>query len=451
MDEKDALLRRDSSGEGASVRPNLIKMASTDYGSMRRCTTQIASRCAPPAELSSRSAAVLVGISACVSSYSSALNILLICMPLGAIATALGMPDPLVFGLNFAGMVPLALLLSRATEDIAEHTNSTLGALLNVTLGNAVELIISVSALRAGKVELLQNTLVGSVLSNLLLVLGSAFFVGGLVFKEQRILQAVSETNKDLLTYSIFALTIPVAFKFSLVGTAEAKRVAEERFSLLVACAMLTVYALFMVFANVTHADQFEDSNESSLRMDEEVAGARGTFRLSEAFVSFQEPVAAERDIPPLRFAVPVLFISMVLVIVSSEFLVQSLDGFSKSFRLSTAFTSVILLPVIGNAVEHMSAVLVAAHDKIDLAVGIAIGSSVQIALFATPFLVVISWFIPGERITLVFSNFHIIALFMSVLVVNSTLADAKTNILEGVVLVACYVVLGGAYFLFTE
>lgn len=414
--------------------------ASGDYGAIRHRTTQIATH-SPPAALSARATSALSAISECVASYHSALNALLVCMPLGALAGILGQSDMLVFSLNFAGMIPLALLLSRSTEDIAEHTSSTMGALINVTLGNAVELIISVSALRAGKVELIQNTLVGSVLSNLLLVLGSAFFVGGLVFKEQSILQAVTSTNTDLLMYSMFALTIPVAFSYSLSLTGVEKRIAEERFSLLVAVAMLAVYALFMIFATVTHADQFEDSREPSPRLDEERA-------TTSTGMSSQVSMEDEREIPPMRFAVTVLIASICLVAISSEFLVMSLEGFSKTAGLSSAFITVILLPLIGNAVEHMSAVLVAMHDKIDMAVGIAIGSSVQIVLFAIPFLVLLSWLLPGEKLTLIFSNFNVVALFMSVLVANATLADAKSNVLEGAVLVACYVVLGGAYFL---
>lgn len=352
------------------------------------------------------------------------------------------MNDSVVFILNFLGMIPLALLLSRATEDIAEHTNSTLGSLINVTLGNAVEVIICVSALRAGELYLIQNTLVGSVLSNMLLVLGSAFFVGGLVFKEQTILKSISEANKDLLIFAIFGLTIPLAFSYSLSSTGDAKRVTEEKFSLLVSLCMLGVYALFMVFATVTHADQFEEVHEPSERLDEERVGPNA----SHTSIMSDATLEVEREVPPMHFAVPVLVISVLLVAVSSEYLVGSIEGFSESAGLSRAFISVILLPLIGNAVEHMSAVLVAVHDKMPLAVGIAVGSSVQIALFATPFLVVLSWLLPGPRFTLIFSDFNVVAMFISVLVVNATLADSKTNVLEGAVLISCYIVLGGAY-----
>jgi Ca2+:H+ antiporter len=248
------------------------------------------------------------------------------------------------------------------------------------------------------------------------------------VYKEQDISRAVSEANSDLLMFAVFGLAVPVAFSYTTGLTGNAKLVLEEKFSLVVAICMLAIYALFMVFATVTHADQFVDAG------DDDIGGS--------------EDGDSERVLPSMELAVSVLVVSIALVAVASEFLIGSIEGFAEAAKLSPAFIAVVLLPVIGNAVEHMSAVLVALHNKMDMSVGIAIGSSVQIALFATPLLVVLSWLIPGDRLTLVFSNFNVIGLILSVLVVNSTLADAKSNVLEGAVLVACYVVLATAYFL---
>lgn len=249
-----------------------------------------------------------------------------------------------------------------------------------------------------------------------------------MIFKEQDISRAVSEANSDLLMYAVFGLAIPLAFSYTSGMEGRPKAATEEKLSLVIAICMLAIYALFMVFATVTHADQFADVEGT-----DDVGG-------SDAGDSDREP-------PTMEFAILVLITSIAFVALSSELLIGSIEGFAESAKLSPSFIAVVLLPVIGNAVEHMSAVLVALHNKMDMSVGIAIGSSVQIALFATPLLVVASWMMPGPRLSLVFSDFHVVGLLMTVLVVNSTLADAKSNILEGAVLIACYVVLGAGYF----
>lgn len=227
--------------------------------------------------------------------------------------------------------------------------------------------------------------------------------------------------------YAVFGLAIPLAFSYATGFTGDAKREAEEKFSLVVAICMLAIYGLFMVFATVTHAYQFADTDGDNM--------------------GGSDDGDSDRVPPTMGFAIGVLVTSIAFVAVSSEMLIGSIEGFAKSAKLSPAFIAVVLLPIIGNAVEHMSAVLVALHNKMDMSVGIAIGSSVQIALFATPLLVILSWLLPCQRLTLLFSDFHVVGLLMTVLVVNSTLADAKSNILEGAVLVACYIVLATGYY----
>lgn len=206
---------------------------------------------------------------------------------------------------------------------------------------NAVELILSVSALRQGRYEIIQNTLIGSIFSNLLLVLGSSFFIGGLAFKEQTILQAVSEANADLLSFAVFGFAIPAAFSYVNKDAPKALRQAtDERMSLAVAIGLLVIYALFMLFQLYTHAEFYENPEPN------------GDATLpSEAFEDHREPAS-------IKVATSVLVVCVLLVSISSELLVGSLDGFAKSAHLSQAFISVILLPVVGNAVEHMSYVL---------------------------------------------------------------------------------------------
>ncbi|CAN8064308.1 unnamed protein product [Agarophyton chilense] len=361
--------------------------------------------------------------------YSSNLNVLLIFVPLGILAGLLRLPDVFVFMFNFLGMVPLAMLLGKATEDIAEHTNETLGALVNVTFGNAVELILSISALRAGRMALIQDTIAGSVLSNLLLVLGSAFFFGGLRYREQMVLPAVSEANADLLSFAVFGFSIPALFAFAIPDN-DSKAMSEEKMSLVTSVCLLCMYAMYLAFQLYTHAELYESADEE---VDEEAGVAEGQ--------SQDEPVAS------LPVATAILVGMVLLVALCSEFLVDSIDGFSKYVGLGQKFIAVILLPVVGNAVEHMSAVLVARHNKIDLSIGIACGSSVQIALFAAPLLVVISWLFGPQHLTLRFQMFETVCVGFSVFVVNATLRDSRSNWLEGAVLVMCYVILAAAFY----
>lgn len=376
------------------------------------------------------------GLSLGLDGYSSWLNSLLIFVPLGLIAGLLHAGALWVFLLNFIGMIPLAMLLGKATEDIAEHTNQTLGALVNVTFGNAVELILCISALRAGKMELIQNTIAGSVLSNLLLVLGSAFFFGGLRYREQVVLPAVSEANADLLSFAVFGFSIPALFAMALPPST-GKADAEERMSLVTSICLLVIYCMYLYFQLFTHAELYEGVEENGRGGEHDVElGSPSSIREEEG-----EAVAS------LPVAMGILVGMVVLVAFSSEMIVHSIDGFSERVGLGQKFIAVVLLPVIGNAVEHMSAILVARHNKIDLSIGIACGSSVQIALFAAPFLVVVSWIFEYEHLTLNFQLFETICLGFSVFVVNATLRDSRSNWLEGAVLVVCYFILAAAFY----
>lgn len=381
------------------------------------------------------------GIAYGLGGYSSNLNYLLICLPLGIAASLLHYSPLYIFIFNFLAMIPLAMLLGKATEDIAEHTNETLGALVNVTFGNAVELIISIAALRASKLQLVQDTIAGSVLSNLLLVLGSAFFFGGLRYKEQEVLPAVSEANADLLSFAVFGISVPALFATS--GSADL--VAVERVSLATSIGLLVIYVMYLLFQLHTHADLYsalpEEGGGPVEPIDEEarMGTSLGNFGMDDEDES--EQVAS------LPVAILILVFMVALVAVASELLVNSIDGFSQSVGLGQKFIAVVLLPVIGNAVEHMSAILVARHNKIDLSIGIACGSSVQIALFAAPLLVVISWMLGLPHLTLNFQLFETVCIAFTVFVVNATLRDSRTNWLEGAVLMMCYFIISTAFY----
>ena len=330
------------------------------------------------------------------------------------------------------------MLLGKATEDIAEHTNQTFGALVNVTFGNAVELILCISALRAGKMELIQNTIAGSVLSNLLLVLGSAFFFGGLRYREQIVLPAVSEANADLLSFAVFGFSIPALFAMALPESAT-KADAEERMSLVTSICLLLIYCMYLYFQLYTHAELYESGGSA-----QDIINEVELFGIEEGDAEVEEE---EEPVASLPVALGILIGMVVLVAFSSEMIVASIDGFSARVGLGEKFIAVVLLPVVGNAVEHMSAIFVARHNKIDLSIGIACGSSVQIALFAAPLLVVVSWMFGDAHLTLNFQLFETICLGFSVFVVNATLRDSRSNWLEGALLVMCYFILASAFY----
>ncbi|KAJ8906274.1 hypothetical protein NDN08_002767 [Rhodosorus marinus] len=384
--------------------------------------------------------------------YWSTLNYLLIFVPLGILTGFFGAPKVLVFILNFVGCVPLATILGKATEDLATHTNATVGGLLNATFGNAVEIILSIAALRQGLLDVIRYTLVGSILSNLLLVLGSSFFFGGLIYREQEVHKVVAESNADLLVAASFGFALPSVFGVALPEGKGHERVAEI-FSLVTAVCLLLIYAMFLYFQLFTHYDSYLDEE------DEEAGGSRvsvtdPTAVESESLDGGEEEVEADDEeevVASFNVAFGILLVVVVLVSICSEYIVSSISEFSQAAGLGQTFVSIIFLPVIGNAVEHFSAVMVAMKDKMDLSIGIACGSSVQIAAFASPVMVILSWIFGQNHLTLDVGIFNSICIVMSVFLVNTTMRDSQTNWLEGALLLTVYVVIGCALFLFDQ
>lgn len=405
--------------------------------------------------------------------YHSLWNVLLVLSVIGVASNWVGGSPVLTFVCTFLGMLPLATILGQATETVAEHTNNTIGALVNVTFGNAVELILSIAAMRAGRVSLIQDTIVGSIVSNLLLVLGSSFLVGGMLHKEQKVQEAVSENNANMLLFSVFGFSVPALFAVSVPETRRSDT-ALESLSLVTAVVLLGIYLLFMVFQLHTHADLYDNTDEDedgegseSRRPDSNrvrVAGASpstspiftptGSNSGEEALGSDDFGVSGDTGSTPSPFRSPdfitalvVLVVTVILVSVSSELLVQRIDEFSHHIGLRQKFIAIVLLPVVANAVEHMSAVMVAGRNKIDMSIGIACGSSLQMALFVAPMLVVLSWMFGPEHLRLNFQLFETVCLGFTVLLVNATLRDSRTNWLEGALLLMCYFILTVAFF----
>ncbi|WP_404787993.1 calcium/proton exchanger [Altericista sp. CCNU0014] len=332
--------------------------------------------------------------------------------------------DPLIVFIT-AGLsiVPLASWMGLATEEIAVVAGPTLGGLLNATFGNATELIIAIIALKAGLLEVVKASLTGSIVGNLLLVMGLSMFLGGLRFKEQTFQPVIARVNASLMNLAVIAILMPTAFHFTSPNIQPAQI---QHFSIAVSVILIAVYCLTLLFSMKTH----------SYLYDVGIAENEGDTPANHS--------SSHR--PNLKLWVGVLLAATIAVAVESELLVGSLEVATDKLGLTPLFTGVILLPIIGNAAEHATAVTVAMKNKMDLSVSVAVGSSLQIALFVAPVLVLLGWAI-GQPMNLDFNPFELVAVAVSVLIANSISSDGQSNWLEGMLLLAAYIVLGLAFY----
>lgn len=375
---------------------------------------------------------------------SSPVNVLLVAVPLGLLAGYLGWGSSAIFTLNFFAIVPLASVLAFATEELAEHTGETIGGLLNATFGNAVELIVSIIALRNGQVRIVQASMLGSILSNLLLVLGCCFIAGGLTRVQQTFNQTVAQTMSSLMALATAGLLIPAAFHASVPSSkgkfpdpssdADLKILSLSRG---VAVVLLILYILYLVFQLKTHKALFEEQSQE----DDGIisAGASST--------------AGRKDEPrhlTISGSFSVLVVTTVLVSFCADYLVGSIDDIVELLGLSKTFIGLIVIPIVGNAAEHVTAVIVAMKDKMDLAIGVAVGSSLQIAIFVTPFMVIIGWIV-DVPMSLYFSTFETAVLFISVFITNLVILDGESNWLEGAMLLSTYFIMALAFFYYPD
>lgn len=338
------------------------------------------------------------------------ISLLLVFVPLGIASHWLHWGSAASFCCNFAAIVPLAAILGAATESLAVHTGQMVGGLLNATFGNAVEMIVTISAVKAGLVSVVQGSLLGSILSNLLLVLGMAFFAAGIKTKESRFNSAGASANMSCLCLGSLALALPTIYNH-IPHTAAEDVLMISRISSIVIGA---VYVMFLIFQLHTHAELFGGS-----------AGEE------------------EEEEPPLTVwsSACLLLVATITVAVCSEYLVDSIEGVTEEYGLPKAFIGVILLPIVGNAAEHVTAVTVATKGKMDLALGVAIGSSTQIALFVVPFAVIVGWIV-DVPMSLDFRSFDSTVLLLSVILASGMLQDGSSNWLEGAMLMATYLLI---------
>lgn len=379
---------------------------------------------------------------------SSPVNYLLIFVPLGLVAGAFQWSSNAIFWINFSAIVPLASLLAFATEELSEHTGETIGGLLNATFGNAVELIVSIIALKENQIRIVQASMLGSILSNLLLVLGCCFIAGGITRVQQTFNQTVAQTMSSLMALATAGLLIPAAFHASLPKPKESHEFPNPNpgssdgliisLSRGVSLVLLVVYILYLVFQLKTHKSLFE---EQALEDDDGII---------TALPNEDAHRKADNDHLTIGSSLAVLVIATVLVSFCADYLVGSIDDIVEASGLSKTFLGLIVIPIVGNAAEHVTAIIVAMKDKMDLAIGVAVGSSLQIAIFVTPFMVLIGWAI-DVPMSLYFSTFETAVLFVSVFITNLVILDGESNWLEGAMLVSTYLIVALAFFYYPD
>jgi len=345
------------------------------------------------------------------------LNLLLVFVPLALALEVLHADRTAVFVASALAIIPLAGLMGKATEHLTSHVGAGVGGLLNASLGNAAELIIALVALQRGLHDVVKASLTGSILGNILLVLGAAMAAGGFRHRQQRFNRTAAGMGASLLLLAAIGLVVPALFHFTASATGAA---VERELSLEIAVILFIIYLLNLVFSLKTHHHLF--------------AG--------EAAV-----VHEAGEVPwSLRKAVGALTGSTIAVAVMSEVLVSSIEPAAERLGLTQVFVGVILVALVGNAAEHSTAVLVAMKNQMDLALGIAVGSSLQIALFVAPVLVFASYLF-GRPLDLIFTPFEVAAVTIAVLVVGYVSSDGESNWMEGVMLVGVYLILAIAFY----
>lgn len=345
------------------------------------------------------------------------LAIMLVFVPIGYVSHFLGMDPPYVFAFNFLAIIPLAWLIGKSTEDVAASVGQAAGGLLNATFGNVVEMLLCIAGIRNNEISVVQCTLLGSILSNLLLVLGTAFLVGGMYHRTQNFSQQGAATQCSLMAMAVFAIGLPTIYANILKQEEEWDHmVSVSRWSSIF---LLLTYGAFLFFQLGTHRALFED---------EDCDGE-------------EEPP----DLSPCTAGV-LLAILTVITTFQTDFLIHSIKGTVTRWNVSKEFIGIIMLPIIGNAAEHYTAITAAARNKMDLSLGVAAGSSCQMALLVTPFSVLVGWAF-GVDMSLDFHTFQLAVLMLSVFLTTTILSNGQSNWLQGVMLLVTYLILGLIYF----
>jgi Ca2+:H+ antiporter len=353
------------------------------------------------------------------------INTLLIFIPLALLGRVLHWSDMLVFVCSGLAIIPLSKLIGDATEEIAHKLGPKIGGLVNATLGNSAELIITLFALSAGLVDLVKASIVGSILGNLLLVLGASLLVGGLKHGTQVFERRSASMNSTLVLLAFLVLALPSGFDQAFLSVPDGAEARETFFSEGIAGIMIVLYGLTMLYT---------------------LRAPKAEHTLNEAGVEAAELHHPEVNVN-MRRALIMLGLSTLGIVLMSETLVATVEPVAISLGLSHFFIGIIVVPIIGNVAEHVVAIEVAADNRMDLSLGISLGSSLQIALFVAPVLVFASLLFP-KKLLLIFTPYELMALAAASIVAALVSLDGESNWLEGVLLIAVYAILALAFFL---
>lgn len=344
------------------------------------------------------------------------LKFMLLFVPISFIGKFLNFSPTIMFILAALSIIPLAGIMGEGTEEISFYTGPKIGGFLNATFGNATELIISFFALKSGLFEVVKSSIAGSIIGNILLVLGASMFIGGLKHKTQNFNINVVETTSSTLLFSLIGLCVPAFFTHTI--NANLLNTRYEGLSLVVAIVMFILYILSLIFSFFTHKDLYATTTEEE--------GHESKWSLKKS--------------------IAILIIATVIIAIESEFLVGGIEDITSKLGLSEFFVGIILIPIIGNAAEHSTAITMALKNKMDVAIEIALGSSLQIILFVAPVLIFLSLlFTP---MSIIFNPFELVALIASVIIANKVASDGQSNWLEGAQLMAVYFIIAAGFFI---
>ncbi len=373
-----------------------------------------------------------------ISSKSAALYFLVICAPIAFLLEFTHSESLLVFIFAAIGLIPLAKLIGQSTEHLATYYGPTVASLLNVTFGNATEIIIGIAAISAGLLNLVKASIIGSIIGNILLVFGLSLIVGGLKHKEQFFNKENTGYQSSMLFLAIIGLAVPTIL--STTAT-EGHQGNIEFVSVCVAFVLLGVYIASIIFTFVTHKHLFsitsverEEKNDDGINHDSKISQD-----LDEGVQSNDLHWSKKRSII-------LLGASLVGVVIVSEVLVSSVEVTVKKFEFSEMFVGAIIVGVVGNAAEHSSAIMLARKDKLDLSIGIAAGSGTQVAIFVVPILV-IAGIVVSKHFNLVFTIYELAVVFLSAIILNLIAHDGKSNWFEGIMLTGVYIIVAVGFF----
>ena len=351
-------------------------------------------------------------------------NLLLVFIPIAAALEYLAPGQHLlVFAASGLAILPLAGWLGCATEHLAEHAGEGVGGLLNATFGNAAELIIALMALKAGLHDVVKASIAGSIIGNILLVLGASMLAGGLRHREQKYSAEGARSQATMLTLATIALILPAAYSFAIAGQVPR---GLGFVSISISMLLLVVYGLFLIYSLVTHRALFS-----------------GSLALTEG---------ADHPAPwPVAKALTVLALATVFIAWMSEILVGAVEPAAHELGLSNIFVGVFIVAILGNAAEHASAITAALKNRMDLSLAIAIGSGVQVALFVAPLLVLLSLFVGPGPMDLAFSGGLVLSMLLAVLITGQVAGDGRSDWLKGVQLLTVYLILALTYFVIPD